>query len=53
MRIRSTREHRILVIKTSVRWLLYYLVIFISFLIMTSGTLSFYRLFFRGPDRLG
>ena len=39
MRIRSTREHRILVIKTSVRWLLYYLVIFISFLIMTSGTL--------------
>lgn len=36
MRIRSTREHRILVIKTSVRWLLYYLVIFISFLIMTS-----------------
>ena len=39
MRIRSTREHRILVIKTSVRWLLYYLVIFSSFLIMTSGTL--------------
>ena len=38
MRIRSTREQRILNIKTAVRWLLYYLIIFICFLIMTSGT---------------
>ena len=38
MRIRSTREQRIRVIKTVMRWILYYLVIFLCFLIMTSGT---------------
>ena len=39
MRIKTSREHRILNIKTTVRWLLYYVVIFICFIIMTSGTL--------------
>lgn len=38
MRIRSTREQRILRIKTTVRWVIYYLMIFFSFIIMTSGT---------------
>ena len=38
MRIKSTREQRILRIKTAVRWTLYYLLIFVSFIIMTSGT---------------
>lgn len=39
MRIKSTREQRILAFKTTVRWILYYLVIFCCFIIMTSGTL--------------
>lgn len=38
MRIKTTREHRILRIKTAIRWILYYLLIFVSFIIMTSGT---------------
>ncbi|MCR4639601.1 rod shape-determining protein MreD [Ruminococcus sp.] len=39
MRIRSTREQHILRFKTTLRWVLYYLLIFVSFIIMTSGTL--------------
>lgn len=38
MRIRTTREQRILYIKTTVRWILYYVLIFFSFVFMTSGT---------------
>ena len=38
MRISSTREQRIRGLKTVLRWLLYYAVIFLCFLIMTSGT---------------
>lgn len=39
MRIKTTRQQHILRIKTTIRWLLYYLLIFLSFIIMTSGTL--------------
>ena len=39
MRIRTTREQNILRFKTTLRWILYYLLIFVSFIIMTSGTL--------------
>lgn len=39
MRIKSTRESRILYVKTAVRWVLYYIVIFFCFIFMTSGTL--------------
>ena len=39
MRIRTTREQHILRFKTTLRWVLYYLLIFVSFIIMTSGTL--------------
>lgn len=39
MRIKTTRQQHILRIKTTVRWVLYYLLIFLSFIIMTSGTL--------------
>ncbi|MCD7890913.1 MAG: hypothetical protein LUG26_03835 [Ruminococcus sp.] len=39
MRIKTTKEKRILIIKTAVRWLLYYVLIFFSFVFMTSGTL--------------
>lgn len=39
MRIKTTREKRILIIKTTVRWLLYYVLIFFSFILMTSGTM--------------
>ena len=38
MRLRTTREQRILRFKTVVRWLLYYFLILSSFIIMTSGT---------------
>ena len=38
MRFRTTREQRIFNVKTVVRWILYYIVIFLCFLIMTSGT---------------
>lgn len=38
MRIKTTREKRILIVKTTARWLLYYVLIFFSFIIMTSGT---------------
>lgn len=40
MRIKTSREKRILIVKTAFRWLLYYIVIFISFIFMTSGTLT-------------
>ena len=39
MRIRTTREQHIFRFKTALRWIIYYLLIFISFIIMTSGTL--------------
>ena len=39
MRIRPTREQHILRFKTTLRWVLYYLLIFVSFIIMTSGAL--------------
>ncbi|MBO7475231.1 MAG: hypothetical protein J6U00_14740 [Ruminococcus sp.] len=39
MRIRTTREQRIFRIKTTLRWGIYYLLIFIGFIIMSSGTL--------------
>ena len=39
MRIRSTREQRIFRFKTTLRWIIYYLLIFLCFIIMTSGTL--------------
>lgn len=38
MKIRTTREQRIFRFKTTLRWIMYYLLIFISFIIMTSGT---------------
>ena len=38
MRIRSTREQRIRGVRSVLRWILYYVVIFLCFLIMTSGT---------------
>ena len=39
MRIRTTREQRIFRIKTALRWVIYYLLIFAGFIIMSSGTL--------------
>ena len=39
MRIKNTRaKQRIFIIKTVTRWLLYFLLIFLSFIFMTSGT---------------
>lgn len=38
MRIKTSRERRILRFKTVFRWILYYLLIMLSFIIMTSGT---------------
>lgn len=38
MRIKPTREKRILFLKTFFRWLLYYVVIYSGFIFMTSGT---------------
>lgn len=38
MRLKTTREKRILYFKTTLRWLLYYFIIFSSFVIMTSGS---------------
>ncbi len=38
MRIKTPREKRLLYFKTTLRWVLYYAVIFICFLIMVSGT---------------
>lgn len=38
MRIKPSREKRIFYIKTSIRWLLYYLIIFMGFIFMASGT---------------
>lgn len=39
MRIKTTREQHILRIKTTMRWTVYYLLILLAFIIMTSGTL--------------
>lgn len=39
MRIKTTREKRILIIKTTFRWIFYYVLIFFCFIFMTSGTL--------------
>ena len=39
MRIKTTREKRILIFKTTLRWFLYLLLIFLSFFFMTAGTL--------------
>lgn len=39
MRIKTTREKRILILKTVLRWTLYYVLIFFSFIFMTSGTM--------------
>ena len=38
MRLKTPREKRILYTKTTIRWILYYLLIFLFFTIMTSGT---------------
>ncbi len=38
MKLRTTREQRILYIKTASRWILYYIIIFAGFIIMSSGT---------------
>ena len=38
MRLKTPREKRILYTKTTVRWILYYFLIFVFFTIMTSGT---------------
>ena len=38
MRIRTSRERRILRFKTVTRWILYYVLIIFSFTLMTSGT---------------
>lgn len=38
MRIKATREKRLLYIKTTVRWLIYYVIIYFGFIFMTSGT---------------
>lgn len=38
MRIKPSREKRIFYIKTIVRWILYYVIIFTGFIFMTSGT---------------
>ena len=40
MRLKTPREKRILYTKTTVRWILYYLLIFLSYIIMTSGTFT-------------
>ena len=39
MRIKTTREKRILIVKTTFRWILYYVFIFLCFIFMTSGTM--------------
>lgn len=40
MRLKTPREKRILYFKTALRWILYYLIILLSFVIMTSGSLT-------------
>lgn len=39
MRLKTPREKRILYFKTTLRWLLYFLIIFVCFILMTSGSL--------------
>lgn len=38
MRLKTTREKRIFYFKTALRWTIYFLLIFLSFIIMTSGS---------------
>ncbi len=38
MRIKTPREKKILIVKTTIRWILYYILIFFAFVFMTSGT---------------
>ncbi len=38
MRLRTTREKRILYVKVTLRWIVYYLLIFIGYIYMTTGT---------------
>lgn len=38
MRIKTPREKKIHIIKTTIRWILYYIIIFFGFIFMTSGT---------------
>jgi len=38
MRIKTSREKRILIIKTIIRWVLYFLIIFVSFIFMNAGS---------------
>ena len=38
MRIKTTREKRILIVKTTFRWFLYLLIIFLCFITMNAGT---------------
>ena len=40
MRLKTPREKRILYFKTTLRWFLYYFIIFSCFIIMTSGSLK-------------
>lgn len=40
MKIKTTKEKRILIIKTSIRWILYFVIIFICFSFMMAGTLK-------------
>lgn len=51
MRIRTTREQHIFRFKTTLRWIVYYLLIFLSFIIMTSGT--FYKPILLVPLAIG
>ncbi|MBQ8296660.1 MAG: rod shape-determining protein MreD [Ruminococcus sp.] len=39
MRIKTPKEKRTLIYKTIIRWILYYILIFFSFVLMTSGTM--------------
>lgn len=38
MRIKTPREKKLLILKTALRWTLYYVLIFFGFIFMTSGT---------------
>lgn len=40
MRIKTSREKRILIYKTTVRWILYYILIFFGYIFMNSGSLK-------------
>lgn len=40
MKIKTSKEKRILIMKTSLRWILYYFLIFAGFIFMTSGSMK-------------